>query len=242
MKRIAFFLVACAIAALGHAGSANADIIYTLTYDSCTGGCGNGQGTNNNTFGYVTLHQVNSSTVSISETLTSGDTMALSDYYVNTGSGGHQPFAFNLDKAVVITGVTPSTYFAAGTGSTTISGLGTFSNYISCTSNCGSGASGSTLYGQSITFSTANGSSLSYADFISNSSGFLFASDIIGGYPSGNTGEVAAYASSACNTATTTCAGANVTTPTATPEPSTIVIFGTSLLGLSLSGRRLRRA
>jgi hypothetical protein len=175
----------------------------------------------------------------VTETLTNNSSTNLNDnaYFVNTGNGNHEPFAFNLDKTVVISNVQPSTYFTAGSGSVNISGLGTFSNYIACTSACGSGASNSTSIGQTLTFSTSDGSTLTAADFLANSSGYLFSSDIIGGYPSGNTGEVAALAGSACNTATTTCAGYTGGT-TATPEPSTIVLFGSALLALGYFRRR----
>jgi hypothetical protein len=60
---------------------AKADALYSLTYDSCTGGCGNGSGTNNNSFGYVSLHQVNATQVSVTLQVTAPS------YFVNTGNG-----------------------------------------------------------------------------------------------------------------------------------------------------------
>jgi hypothetical protein len=238
VKQFTLILIAGALAAFMNIAPAKADILYTLTYDSCSGGCGNGSGTNNNTFGYIDIHQVNASSVTLTETLSSNSVSNLNDnnYFVNTGSGNHQPFAFNVDKTIVISNVQPSTYFTAGSGSVNISGLGTYSNYIACTSACGSGASNASSIGQSLTFSTSDGSTLTAADFINNASGFIFSSDIIGGL-TGNTGEVAAQAGSACNTATTTCAGYTGGS-SQVPEPSTIVIFGSALIAIGLVRRR----
>ena len=234
MKNVFFVLVAALLIAVG--SPAKADIIYTLNYDGCSGGCGNGQGTSNNTFGYIALHQVNATTVSVTETLT-GNSQNLNDnnYFVNTGSGNHEPLAFNLDKPVTISNVSPSTYFTAGSGSVTISGGGTYSDYIACTSNCGSGASNAQMIGQSLTFSTNTGT-LSVSDFTANSSGYLFASDIIGG-KTGNTGEVFAQASTACNTGTTSCAGANAVGSPA-PEPASLALLGSGLMALAAARRR----
>ena len=112
MKRIFYLLVAFLLIACGH--SAKADAIYTLNYDSCTGGCGtNGQGTSNNNFGYVTLHQVNASTVSVTVSLAAG--VGLGTDFVNTGNGyNHEPFAFNVDKSVTVSNISNSTYFTVG--------------------------------------------------------------------------------------------------------------------------------
>jgi hypothetical protein len=222
------FLVAFAALALiafASGGSAKADAIYTLSYDSCSsGGCGNGQGTNNNNFGYVTLHQVSANSVSVTVQLNTN--VALDTDFVNTGNGNHEPFAFNVDKTVTISGINSPTYFTVGPTNDQISGLGTFTNTIACTSNCPPGASGADLLGDSLTFTTADGSALNLSDFIPNSNGYFFAADVLG--PSGNTGEVAA------NTAPTTGG-------TPAPEPSSLALLVGGLLGIH-GVRRLRVA
>jgi hypothetical protein len=232
MYRLVLSFVALALTALIASGPAKADALYSLTYDSCTGGCGNGAGTNNNSFGYVTLHQINSTQVSVTLQVTAPS------YFVNTGNGtNHAPLAFNVDKSVTISGLAdaysnPSSFFTTGATNANVSGLGTFTNEIACTSNCPNGASnggaGSWMY-----FVATASSGLSLSDFVANSGGFFFAADIIG--PSGNTGEVAAK-----NAPTTTTGGGGGGSPA--PEPASILPFGAGLLALGAALRVRRRA
>ncbi|HTJ63783.1 MAG TPA: PEP-CTERM sorting domain-containing protein [Alphaproteobacteria bacterium] len=219
------FLIALILFGFATSQRANADAIFTLNYDSCSGGCGlNGQGTSNNNFGYVTLHQVDASTVSVTVSLSQD--VGLDTDFVNTGNGfNHEPFAFNVDKLVTVTGIS-NPYFIVGPSPDAISGLGTFSNTIACASNCPPGASGADLLGDSLIFTTSDGSSLSISDFVANSKGYFFAADVIG--PSGNTGEVAA------NGAPIITNGSDV------PEPTSIALLGSSLIALG-AVRFLRR-
>jgi hypothetical protein len=225
MRRLFSLLVSIVLASLIGTIAAKADALYSLTYDSCTGGCGNGQGTNNNSFGYVTLHQINATQVSVTLQVTAPS------YFVNTGNGtNHAPLAFNVDKSVTISALadaynSPSTFFTTGANNAAVSGLGTFSNEIACSANCPSGASnggaGTWMY-----FVASNVSGLSLSDFVTNSSGFYFAADIIG--PSGNTGEVAVKNAPSI--------------VVSAPEPASIFRFGAGLLALGAAARARRRA
>jgi hypothetical protein len=221
-------------------GSAKADIIFHLTYDGCSGGCGlTGQGSTGNDFGYIDLHQVSATQVLLTEQLNTN--VSLDSDFVNTGNGNHQPLAFNVDKSVTISDMSNTTYFTPGSGSVTISGMGLFSNYIACTSSCPPGASGRDLYPDQLMFTTTNGSSLSLSDFVNNASGYVFASDIIG--PSGLTGEVAAIGPGVfCDPGASNCANpyGNSGGTTAAPEPASLLVMGVGLIGVGIARRRAR--
>jgi hypothetical protein len=213
-------LIAVALAAFPSGKSAKADAIYNLTYDSCSGGCGNGQGTNNNSFGTVTLSQVNADQVLVTVQLNTN--VSLDTDFVNTGNGSnHQPFAFNLDTSGTISGISNTNYFAVGPTGDSISGLGTFSNTIACTNACPPGGSGADQLGDLLSFRVTNNSGLSISDFVANTpNGHFFAADVLG--PSGNTGEVAA------NDAPTITTGGDG--DPSVPEPSSLALLAGGLL------------
>ena len=170
------FIAAAAVAALAStpAAPAHASLIYTLTQDGCTNGCGPGP------YGTITLSQgTNSSTVIITETLAAGVA------FVKTGAGNALAFNILGDPTLTISGL--SAGFTVGPAPATASTFGTFDYSITC-SGCGNGAS-NPLPGP-LTFTTSDGSVLTPESFVANRKGYFFASDIIG--TTGNTGNVAA--------------------------------------------------
>jgi len=235
MRKILLLAAFFGLALVGR--HADADSVYMLNYDSCTGGCGNGQGTSNNSFGYIDLAQVGTNQVQVTLQITDPS------YIVNTGSGtNHAPFAFNTDKSITISSISdgvsnPSTYFTAGAINAGVSGLGTFSYEIACTSNCSSGASGGGE-GTYLSFLvTAQSGALNLNDFVANANGFYFASDIIG--PSGKTGEVASNQSPTTTGGTGGSGGSGGSGNV--PEPASLTIMGAGLAALGGARRRLRR-
>ena len=220
-------LMVVAFIAFFNAAPSKADAIFNLTYDSCSGGCGNGQGTNNNSFGTVDLKQVNSTQVLVTVQLNTS--VSLDTDFVHTGNGSnHEPFAFNIDTSGTISGINNTTYFTVGPTGDAISGLGKFSNTIACTDACPPGGGGGDTLGDTLSFTVTNDLGLSISDFVANASnGHFFAADVLG--PSGNTGEIAA------NDAPTITTGGG----SPVPEPSSLVLLAGGLIGIEVL-RRLR--
>ena len=145
---------------------ASADLIFVLTIDGCTGGCGS---TGIPPFGTITLHQFDADTVEVTETLVSGVE------FVDTGAG--DAIVFNVDKPVVLTNITSG--FSQDLSGPPIhvgGGFGNFDYGIHCT-GCGNGAS-NPLPGP-LFFKTTDGSGLLVSDFVANSLGYYFAADIV---------------------------------------------------------------
>jgi len=187
------------------AAPAQAAVVFNLTGDHCSGGCGTPP------FGTVTLTQ-NGTTVDVDVDLFG------TNAFVKTGAADFEAFKFNA-TGVVLGDITvnqnnPGKTLAAQTGAFNGDGTGTFGFGIACTT-CGGGASDK--FSTDIIFHVATAT---IADLTApNSSGNVFVADIIGS--TGNTGPVFATSD-----------------PTPAPEPTTLALLSSGLLGFGLLRRR----
>jgi hypothetical protein len=176
-KFLAFGVPVLAILA---SASANANMIYDLTQDGCSGiGCGTPP------FGTITLIDNgfgSGAFVSVIETLLFGEGFA--------GTGAGTALAFNLDKAGVITNVAAGFAQNPADPPYKSSAFGDFLNSIVCTGCQGGQSSLATL-----SFDVTSTTGITSADFVKNSGGFYFASDIVA--TNANTGNVASIGASA---------------------------------------------
>jgi hypothetical protein len=164
----------------------------------------------------VNLHQVDSNNMQVTVSLTNG-----AQYFVDSGSGNHPGFAFNLagDPTISVTSINvPWTLSDVNLSPVNTNGpsMGTFDYFID---NPGPGSSEHNPGPLVFTISSAAG--INYSDFIANSNGFYFAADIMNA--AGGTG----------------LSGINDpgTTP-AVPEPGSIALLGTGALAAAGLVRR----
>jgi hypothetical protein len=201
--------LALALAAALSVGSAAGAQTYTFI---------NSVGTQPSNVGTITLTQVNATTVNVFVDLMAGYG------FINSG-GPHTPFAFNLsgsETGVSATFLQPSggTYTFGTFSLTTADGsnnpLGSYG--VSIVSTAGNGTANA--YFGDLSFNVTRTGGLTTNDFVTNADNYYFSADLTNGQ---NTG-AQAWGIRATSTV---------------PEPASVALVGTALLGLGVV--RIRR-
>lgn len=195
---------------------AKSSSVFTLDQDGCTGTCGTGP------FGTITLIQDTSTSVSVTLDL------AASERFAGTGAGDALEFNVSgFSGTLKITNLSPSTGFSTG-GADSASTFGSFLDSVICTV-CQGGKSSNPAGPLSFEVSSTGAGGVTLADFIANTGGYYFASDIVGN--NGKTGNVATRSFAFLSPP-----------PPSVPEPVSIGLVGVGLLALLLLQARRRSA
>jgi hypothetical protein len=162
-------------------------------------------------FGTVTLSQ-NGTAVDVTVQLNSPN------WFIKTGAGDSQAFGFNANGVVVgdITVGPHTPTLAAAAGPFHMDGAGNFAFGINCPT-CGNGAPDA--FNTNILFHVVDAT---IADFGNAFAADIFSNNLNGLNGNGNTGVVSTGLSPV-------------------PEPSSLLLLGTSMVALRMVGRRLKR-
>jgi hypothetical protein len=214
-----------AVCLLASAAVAHADTIFTFNANSCSSGCSVSPA------GTVTLHQVGTDEVQVTVQLNS-------DYSFRDapgGSGGsHQAFDFDLAATSGVTisnltdGLTSQTFDYLGHGSYSEAGLATFDYGFQCTT-CAPGATSTPT--QMLQFDV-NATGLTITNFLAEGV-YYFGADLV------QIGDPNKFSDNIGSTGNFGATYTGVST-SPVPEPSSLALLGTGLLGVAgLVRRRL---
>lgn len=212
---------ACVLPLLG--GPANADpisVVFELTSDHCTGGCL----TDQDRAGTVTVKQQDPG----DDTLLFSVQLEHGNQFINGGFDAS--FGFNLDgfASVLYSAINPAANYTIPnsvgntqtSGSLHMDGTGFFQFGLD-----GIGSGGSDPLGDTLSFTISAGG-LSLASLTQNAEGQFFAVDIISGTTGFTGGVDASVVCTSCNP------------DIDTPEPTSLLLVGSALLGLGIARRR----